>query len=270
MSEAVMAPGAAPRRFADGALNAASTLWFLVLVAGQWLFLYYIAAFYGVTTLSGDFEGWNRHPMTDEPFRAGDTAGNIAFGAHVLLAGVIAFGGTLQLIPHIRARAAWFHRWNGRTFLTAAIVASLAGLYITWTRGSSTGPIGAVSITLNAVLVLGFAALAWRAAAARDIATHRRWALRTFVVVNGVFFLRLMFSAWLVIVQAPPTSIAFHIFSFASYLLPLALVECYLLAKQSGPAARGSMATLLFVASAFMAIGSFGFAMIFIQRILGA
>ena len=45
----------------------------------------------------------------------------------------------------------------------------------------------------------------WRTAAARNFASHRRWALRTFVVVNGVFFLRMMVFGYIILAQAPPT-----------------------------------------------------------------
>ena len=34
---------------ANGTLQRAASLWFLTAVAGQWLFVYYISAFYGPT-----------------------------------------------------------------------------------------------------------------------------------------------------------------------------------------------------------------------------
>jgi hypothetical protein len=271
MTEAVIthSPG---RPAAEGALNAAAGFWFFLTLAGQWLFLYYIAGFYGPSALSGDFENWNRHPFINNAFVAGDAAGNVAFGAHVLLAATIALGGTLQLVPQIRARAIAFHRWNGRVFMTAAILASLAGLYMVWIRGhQQTGVVGAISITLNATLVLLFAAAAWRLAATRDITRHRRWALRTFMVTNGVFWLRLMFPGLVVITQAEPSALTFHVLSFASYLVPWALLELYLHAKDNGAAAlRWTAASVVFAASAFMIIGLFGFYMIFVRTILGA
>jgi uncharacterized membrane protein len=272
MSDAVAGRLAAHRPVSGGLLSAAATFWFFVTLAGQWVFLYYIAAFYGPGALSGDFETWNRHPFIDNAIILGDAAGNLAFAAHVLLAATIALGGTLQLVPQIRARAIAFHRWNGRVFMTAAILASVAGLYMVWIRGHmQTGIVGAMSITLNAALVLLFAAVAWRAAASRDITRHRRWAMRTFMVTNGVFWLRLLFPGWVVITQAEPSAITFHLLSFASYLLPWALLELYLYAKDNGGvAARWTAAGVVFAASGYMIIGLFGFYMIFVQRILSA
>jgi hypothetical protein len=45
--------------------------------------------------------------------------GNAFFGAHVLMAAVLTLGGTLQLVPQIRARLIAFHIWLGRVFLVA-------------------------------------------------------------------------------------------------------------------------------------------------------
>lgn len=271
MAETVVTSSMPSRPLASGALNAAVTFWFVVTVIGQWVFLYYIVAFYGPGALSGDFQTWNRHPFIDNAIVAGDAAGNVAFGAHVLLAATIALGGTLQLVPQIRARAIGFHRWNGRVFMTSAILASLAGLYMVWIRGhQQTGIVGAIAITLNAALVLSFATLAWRAAASRDITRHRRWAMRTFIVVNGVFWLRLLFPVLVVITQAEPSALTFHVLSFASYLLPWALLEFYLHAKDNGGAAARWTAAGAVFAAGYMIVGLFGFYMIFVQRILGA
>lgn len=262
---------AQPRRIGEGALGTAAKFWFVVTLIGQWMFLYYVLAFYGPSAMSGDFAAWNRHPMAGPLYVPGDLWGNVAFGAHVALAAIIIFGGTLQLVLHIRARAAAVHRWNGRIFIVAAMLAAIAGLYMVWIRGGASG--GATNgfiISGNAVLILLFAGLAWRAGAARDIASHRRWALRTFMVTNGVFFLRLGFSAWIIITRTEPSALTFYIFAAASYLIPLAVLEIYFWGKDGGNAARLTAAGVVFASALYMAVGLFGFYMIFVQRILAA
>src|SRR5262245_19333605 len=87
------------RDLAGAVLRSAAGCWFAVTLVGQWLFLYYIVARYHAATLSGHPERWNTG------YIPGDTAGNLAFAAHVLLAAVVAFGGPLQLIPQLRTRA---------------------------------------------------------------------------------------------------------------------------------------------------------------------
>lgn len=270
MTEAVAVGASTPRSLPDATLNMAIALWFVVTVAGQWVFLYYLVAFYGPGAVTGDLESWNRHPMAGPLYVPGDLWGNIAFAAHVALAAIITFGGALQLIPQIRRRVIAVHRWNGRVFMVTAMLASLAGLYMVWFRADTNGKaVDDVIISVNGLLILAFCVLAWRAAAARNIASHRRWALRTFMVVNGVFWLRLGFSAWIVITQSEPSPLTFYIFTAASYLLPLAFTELYLATKERGGAAQVSMAGLVFAATLYMAVGIFGFMMIFVRMILG-
>ena len=86
----------------------------------------------------------------------------------------------------------------------------------------------------NGALILLCAALAWRMASARDISSHRRWALRTLMVVNGVFFLRLLFSGWIMLTRSEPSTMMFYAFEAASFLLPLAILELYLRARDKG------------------------------------
>lgn len=239
-------------------LKASAVLWFLTAVAGQWLFVYYIAAFYGTSTLSGDFEAWNRRdPVMG--YVAGDVAGNLFLAAHVLIAGVLTFGGALQLVPQIRARAIAFHRWNGRLFLLAAIAAASGGLYLEWVRGAAfrsggAGLVEAAGITLNAVLILAFAGLAWRAVRAKRIAEHQRWATRLFLVVNGVWFMRIGVAAWIAL--TPFGAQSFFVFwSFGAYLVPLAIYDLYLRAQKGAAPAQFAMAASIVALTLIMGAG---------------
>jgi uncharacterized membrane protein len=256
--------GARARRLADVALRTAAALWFFVTLTGQWLFLYYIVAVYGASTVTGHFEAWKNKMM----FSPGDTVANLTFAAHVVFAAVIALGGVVQLIPQIRARAIAVHRWNGRAFLVAAAVASIDGLYMKWARHAQRDPVDMVSANLDAVLVLVFAALAWRAARRHDIDSHRRWALRTFMVVNApALFIRVLAAAWSVLapgvgMKAMNAPRPMHFLLFASYLLPLGVLELYLRARTSTRAIpRLATAIVLLAFTAYMAVGTLAAAM---------
>lgn len=249
-------------------MEGAARTWFVAMVIAQWIFVYYIAAFYGERTLSGDFAAWDEHPFV-KGYVAGDVLGNLSFATHVMLAVLITLGGTLQLVPRIRAQAPWLHRWNGRVFIVLSIIVSLAGFYMVWFRQPVENVQAELAITINGVLILVFAAIAWRQGAARNIDSHRRWAMRTLLVVNGVFFIRLIFSAWLVIVQSEPNTLTFRAFEYGCYLIPLALLQLYFLAQDRGGAMlRYFSAATIYVATAFMAVGAFGFSMIFIRMIV--
>jgi uncharacterized membrane protein len=263
---------ASPWSFADKALRAAAVLWFLVAAAGQWLFVYYIVNFFYGPTLAGDFAAWDRNKLMPHGYVAGDTVGNLALAAHVLLAAIVTFGGTLQLIPQIRARAIWLHRWNGRVFILVAVVISIAGLLLHAIRG--TFVLNGIAIGINAVLIWFCAAQTLGFALARDIDTHRRWALRTFMVVNGVWFLRVGFSAWILFTQGlvatPKFDVGFFLFwAFGSYLVPLAVLELYLRTENEGGAV-GKLGVALLVAglAVVMAVGIYGAHMIFWRPLL--
>jgi hypothetical protein len=115
------------------------------------------------------------------------------------------------------------------------------------------------------VLIISFGLLAWRAAMARDFVAHRRWALRTFMVASGVWFMRVGYMAWLILNQGPAgitetSDGPFDLFwSFASFLLPLALLELYLHAKSgSGVALKFFTSSVVAIFTILTAIGIFG------------
>jgi uncharacterized membrane protein len=251
---------------ADTALKAAAGFWFVVAVIGQWAFLYYIVAFYGPSTFTGNFQAWTKNTFLRMSYVAGDTAGNLAFAAHALLAAVIAFGGAIQLIPQIRTRAISVHRWTGRVFLGTALGLSASGLYMEWVRGDRGSD--ALAITINAVLIILFVSLAWRSVLRREISTHRRWALRTYLVANAQWFTRVGFFAWFIVsrklygIGDNFDGTFFRFLGFGCYLLPLAVLELYLRAKESAsPRGRFAMAGGLLALTLLMGAGIFGFYM---------
>ena len=263
MSTAVLT-NSLPRRWqlssvANTTLKVAARSWFVVTVVGQLFFAFAIASFYTLTALRGDYHGWN----FTHGFVPGVTKGNWAVVMHVASAAAIMLAGAAQLVPQIRSRFPIFHRWNGRIYMLAAVTLSLAGLYMTWFRGSVGDLPQHLGGTLNAILMWLFAAMALRYAMARDFKTHRRWALRLFLVVSGSWFYRIGFFLAIVLNKGPfgfdPSTFTgpFPTFmSFANYLFPLAILEIYLRA-QDRPGALRRMATagLLFVLTLVMAGG---------------
>ena len=269
---AVASNGSASIASANAALAASARLWFVTALIGQWAFFYYIAAFYDAATLRGDFAAWSNNRLLLKGYIPGDTAGNLAFAAHVLLAAIVTFGGALQLIPQIRARFIYLHRWNGRLFLLTAIAGALSGLYMIWVRGSRANFTAGVATSLDAALIIAFGVLAWRAARARAIAAHRRWALRTFIVANGVWFQRVGIFAWMV---SHHTSVGMSkqfdgwfdlSWAFGCYLFPLAVLELYLRVKESArPRSRYVMAASILLLTALMGFGIYS-AYMFVWR----
>ena len=244
----------------DRALAAAARFWWIAAVIGQAMFLTYIVVAYVPATLTGNFAAW---PGMIKGYIPGDTAGNLAVGTHMLLAAVVTFGGMLQLVPQIRRRAPVVHRLIGRTFLVSAMAAALGGLWMVWVRDATLSPANSYAISGNALLILAFGALGWRQAVRGEFASHCRWAMRTFIVANGVWFLRVGAIG----VGASLTGAGvkldqeafFNIMVFASYLVPLAILELYLGAQAAGGRShRLLMAGGLTFATVVMSVGIVG------------
>lgn len=146
--------------------------------------------------------------------------------------------------------------------MTAAFTISVAGLYLILARGgvSLNGDIG---LGLNGLLIMVFAAIALRNAIARDINTHRRWALCMFLAVSGFLFARIGFQAWTFLTggigHTDTFDGPFDIFwGFGNYLLPLALLELYLHTQnRAGAYGKFAMAGILLIVTALMGLGIF-------------
>jgi uncharacterized membrane protein len=249
---------------ADTALKAAARFWFGVTVVGQLVFAFTVASFYALTALRGDYHKWN----FTNGYVPGLSMGNTAVVMHVASAVIIMLAGAVQLVPQVRNRFPVFHRWNGRIYMLTAVALSVAGLYMTWIRGS----VGDLSVhlgsTLNAVLIWLCGAMALRYALARDFKTHRRWALRFFLVVSASWFFRIGFFLSFLVFKGPfgfdPTTFRgpfLTFMTFAQYLIPLAVLEIYLRA-QDRPGALRRMATagMLFALTFVMGAGLFAVA----------
>jgi uncharacterized membrane protein len=264
MSTAVMTNRLELDSVADSALKSAARFWFAVTVVGQLIFAFTVASFYALTALRGDYHKWN----FTNGYLPGFSMGNTAVIMHVASAAFVMLAGAVQLVPQIRNRFPVFHRWNGRIYMLTAVTLSVAGVYMTWFRGS----VGDLSVhlgsTLNAVLIWLCGGMALRYALARDFKTHRRWALRFFLVVSASWFFRIGFFLSFLVFKSPfgfdPLTFRgpfLTFMTFAQYLIPLAVLEIYLRA-QDRPGALRRMATagLLLVLTLVMAAGLFAVA----------
>jgi tetratricopeptide (TPR) repeat protein len=248
---------------ADTALKASARFWFVVAVIGQFAFAFTVASFYGLTALRGDVQAWNR--VLFHGYVAGATMSNTALVGHILFATLISIAGALQLIPRVRERFPMFHRWNGRIYLLAAFTQGITGLYLSLSRGGlPVGILQHVALWISAVLIMICAAMALRYALARDFKTHRRWALRLFLVASASWFFRVGFS--LTVLLFGPIGFDSTTFrgplptfwGFAEYLLPLAVLEIYLYAQDHpGAFRRVATAGILFVLTLAMSVGIF-------------
>lgn len=244
------------------ALEMAATAWCVVAVCGQMLFAIYVAAFYGRTLLAGQQDRWNA--VMPEGWVPGATTANVSLSAHLLLAVLILLSGALQLVPRIRSCFPGLHRWNGRAYVVAALLMGVGGIVMVWTRATPGDSSAHVLVSVNGALIVGFALTAWRMAYTRRIDRHRRWALRLWLAVAGVWFFRIGLTAWLVLNQGPrgfdPKSFQgpfLTALGLAQYVLPLLVLQAYFHAREHGGVAwRLGMTGVLVALTALTAFGS--------------
>jgi len=233
--------------------------WLLLALVGQWLFASYIAVRYGGPVLDGNYAAVNNgnHIMGYQP---GRTAHNLVYFSHILPAILLSICGILQLIPQIRQKLPVLHRWNGRVFMLLGIFGAITGLYLTWISGSRLSNLGAIGITLNGLLIPLAIALAWRYAIARKFAAHQRWAVHSFLLVNGVWSFRLYLYGWFVLNQGPNGNTRYLdgpadiFFSFACYVIPMLVAELLFWGQRQTSVARKYAVALVMMIGALLTL----------------
>jgi len=238
----------------ERSLRAAVALWFGITAAGQLIFAFTIASFYGLTAARGYLTSWNRS-MT-HGYVPGDAPGNVVVALHLASAVFIILSGTAQITPWVRNNFRTFHRWNGRLYLVSAFSVSLAGLYMMLVRGTVGGTLAHVGQGIDAGLIMVCAVLAARHAMAGDYSTHRRWALRLYLVVSASLFVRA--GAFLAGMLTDPDTVL-TVMSFAQYVVPLMVLEMYLRVRPASSVAhRFAVAGTLAVCTGVLALGLVG------------
>jgi len=248
---------------ANKAVRISVTTWFIVAVIGQWLFAYYVAAFYGGSLAIGEVERWNE--VLSPGYQQDNPMGNLAVGIHLLLAVIIMVGGPLQFVPRIRAKAPVFHRWNGRVYVLTTMITGLTGLWMIWFHQEYDESVSSTAMTIEALFIVLAGGLVWRNAVARKMLRHERWAVRLFLVASGVWFFRIILMFWLIVNGGPVgfdvetfTGPFLDFLSFAHYLLPLAIYELYLVLKDHKlPLVRYALAGTFFLLTAATVVGVF-------------
>jgi len=246
-------PAPCERRVSNpaGPLRWAARAWFSTAALGQLAFSLYVGLFYGLTALNNGPRRWNE--IMNKGYVPGDTTFNAVLALHLGMAVAITLGGLLQLVPGLRRAAPAFHRWNGRLYLLLSLAMAVGGLTLIWIRGGAAGDRAQhVGTSLNALVIVGCAAATWWQARTGRPQAHRRWALRLFLAVSGVWFFRIGLMLWIVLNQGPVgfdpdrfTGPFLTGLSFAQWLLPLVALEGYLRATRHAVWVQWSVAVLL-------------------------
>ena len=151
-----------------------------------WALVTLLCTFVGVYAIALIASGFDLVP--------GDVADNAFFTPlglrlHIVAAAVALLVGPWQFVTALRRRVPRIHRVLGRTYVAGSVLGGGAGaaIALTTTHGTVAG---------SGFLVLGLlwcvtTVVAVRAAVRRDLATHRRWMVRSFALTFAAVTLRL-------------------------------------------------------------------------------
>jgi hypothetical protein len=146
-----------------------------------------------------------------------------AFYVHILSAPLVLFNGLILLSEYVRRRHGGWHRWLGRAQVVVLLFLVLPSSVVMSRHAFGGWPAG-LSFLLLSVATAGCAIVGVVHACRRRYDRHRRWMLRSYVLICSAVALRLISgTAGLVGVPSPEQAYVFA--AWSSWLFPLAACE---------------------------------------------
>ena len=228
------------------------------------LFGLYILAFYASAFYAGNMARWNQVlPRLYEQRTATATSG---IGLHFAAGGIILILGSIQLIDSVRVRFPALHRWVGRLYVLACLLAAVGGLTFIAIKGTVGGSAMNIGFSLYGILMFIAAIQTYRTAVARNLEPHRVWALRLYALAIGSWLYRMDYGFWFALTDGLGHTRSFSgpfdkLMFFFFYIPNLLVVEAYTRATRykASPILRLSASLVLLLATGFLVLGTYYF-----------
>ena len=242
--------------------------WALVaLIVVVWIsaatFGLYILAYYAGAAVDGDLKKWN--DVLPGLYEARTPAATWGLGIHFAAGGLILAFGCIQLLRTVRSRAPRLHRWIGRVYVIASLLAGVGGLTYIVVHGTIGGAVMDFGLGLYGELMIVVAVQTFRHAWARRLDIHRVWAIRLFALVIGAWLYRMDYGFWFLLADGAGHTRTFDgpfdwVMGFFFYIPNLAVAQAFIAApKTLRPSVKYIAATALTVATLFLCLGSYYF-----------
>ena len=124
-----------------------------------------------------------------------DWIANLGIGLHFAMGTVLVLAWPILLSARIRSRHPTVHRWTGRVYVTAGLLAGAGGMSFILTQGAYT-PAASIAFGLWGAVMMLCAVMAYVHARAKRFDRHRAWAIRLFAMVLGSWVFDLEIRAW--------------------------------------------------------------------------
>ncbi len=221
------------------------------------LFALYILAFYGGALLDGAIEQGQPARMFDpDALRA-----SIGIGLHLSAGAVLLLLGPIQLVGALRKRWPALHRWSGRVYASAAVLAGAGGLVFILAKGTIGGTPMDIAFAIYGLALILAAGNAVRHARARRFDAHRAWAIRLFALVVGSWLYRIEYTAWRVFAGGIGHTATFDgpfdtVMLYFFFVPNLLLAETFLRARRAraAPALQAAAVLTMLGAAAMLAV----------------
>lgn len=147
----------------------------------------------------------------------------VAFYLHIFVGPFVLLSGLILLSETVRRRYGKLHRVLGRVQVAMLICLLLPTSLVMSQHAYGGWPAG-LSFAVLSLLTGLCAILGVKYVRERKFAQHRRWMLRTFILLSSAVVLRLI-SGMLDTLKVPHPEIAYIVASWCSWLIPLLVFE---------------------------------------------
>ncbi len=228
------------------------------------IFSAYILAFYVGAIPRHAMAQWNEN--LPRLYDGRSPVATAAIAAHFLTGAILLLLGPVQLSDAVRRWSLRTHRWLGRVYAGAALVAGAGGLLYIMKEGTIGGRMMSAGFGLYGALMALAAVMTYRTARGGRMEAHRAWGMRLFALAIGSWLYRMDYGFWLVLAHGAGHTKAFSgpfdaLMAFFFYLPNLLVVELLVRARR-GPASRGlrlGAYLVLGVCSFLVGVGTFFF-----------
>jgi len=257
-------PLLSPKKLSATILHWSSRILTTVVWTSATLFGFYILAFYVAALYQGDMQRWNG--VLPRLYQPGAPTATSGIGLHFAAGGLILILGSIQLVDSLRLRFPAVHRWIGRLYVLACLLAAIGGLIFIAINGTIGGTVMSIGFGLYGLLMALSAIQTYRFAIKREVVTHRLWALRLYALAIGSWLYRMDYGFWLLLTNGLGHTRQFdgpfdELMAFFFYIPNLLVVELLNRARsyQASTVLRLVAAALLLVATVFVGIGTYYF-----------
>ncbi|MPR32431.1 DUF2306 domain-containing protein [Salmonirosea aquatica] len=244
----------------------------VVLVVTVWvsagLFGLYILAFYAAALFGGNLEKWNN--ILPGLYQKESVYATLGIGLHFAMGGIILMLGSIQLIEAIRVRYSRFHRWVGRVYVSAALLAAIGGLVFILVKGTIGGTVMSIGFSLYGILMFIAGIQTFRHARARRIEKHRAWALRLYALAIGSWLYRMDYGFWIMLADGAGHLDNFQgpfdrVMAFFFYIPNLLVAEVFIrsLRYKTSAVLNVLSALVLLLMITFLVVGTYYFTKIY-------